>query len=93
MSKFGWDYPPGCTQAMVDEAIGCGPEAEAAEAFGDAFYEQAEKLGIVVGENDLEILCGWVWKQIGDAYARGYAQANADRALAETEHLADEKWP
>lgn len=78
---------------MVDEAVGCGPEAEAAEAFGDMFEMFMDTCPTGIAPATRDALQQWVWKQIGDGYAKGYAQANADRALAETEHLADEKWP
>lgn len=84
MSKFGWDLPAGCS---MSDLPGNSPAEQEAEAFADKFFDKVEE---IFGkgyhdavENEFEKLSTWIWHEIGEAYATGYQQANADRALAE----------
>lgn len=49
------------------------PKAECANAFRNSFYERW------VEATCAEDLADWVWKQISNAYAAGYAEANMHR--------------
>lgn len=91
MSKFGWSLPPGVTNRMIEEAAGGDPEAEAFEV---AFYEEFERIfGKAFVENDeagfIDQLSQWVWKQLGNAYQRGYKQGQDDELFAQ--HMKTEK--
>lgn len=84
MSKFGWSYPPGCTESMLP---GNSKEEQEAEAMVESLYEAISPLrqfyaevGAAEMEEDnvvaaLEII-------VGKAYAEGKADALADESSA-----------
>jgi hypothetical protein len=79
---FGWDLPPGVS---ARDLPGNTPADQEAEAFYDAFYEmeeKARKLHPELGDNYVEELATWVWKQMGEAYGQGYEKGIDDEALA-----------
>ena len=43
MGKFGWDLPPGCTQADIDNAFGCD-EDETDEQYIQRLEDEAKEL-------------------------------------------------
>lgn len=88
MSKFGWDLPPGVS---ISDLPGNRPEEQQMEAFLDAFYNQISKLRLpLIKEEKLEDLSTWIWKQIGDAYSKGYTQALEDQCMAEEQALLED---
>ena len=72
MGIFGWSLPPGCTQQHIDEAYGGD---EAAEAFAE---EMSSHIPSTIDDEIADDITKWTWKQIGEAYARGYQQGQAD---------------
>jgi len=56
------------------------PVAEEASEFVQLIYERPELQGLT--DQQKESLSEWLWREIGDAYARGYSQGQCDEALA-----------
>lgn len=79
MGKFGWSYPPGCTQADVDRAAGVTPEAEAEEDFRDEMWS---RITSNMDDNAISAVCDYAWSKIGEAYKLGYDQGQSDAHLA-----------
>ena len=92
MSKFGWSYPPGVTESMLP---GNSKEEQEAEAFYDTFYDKMAELATVTPATDtvdaeyhlkaeaLDKFVEWAWKQMGEAYHRGYTDGMGDEAFAQ----------
>lgn len=76
MGIFGWSYPPGVSERDLP---GNSDAEQAAEAFGEAMYDQMPES---MGDDLREKLLTWAWAQVGDAYAKGYQQGQADAHLA-----------
>ena len=82
MSKFGWSYPPGCTQAMVDEAVGADDPTEAlTDAIYTAMEEASSDFGSLHGFQQDAIVAVAV-KFCGESYQQGYQQGQSDEELA-----------
>lgn len=63
----GFNLPPGCTYQQLDDAVGANdPRPEFDDAIHDLFAPIVE----------------WAWKQVSDAYAKGYQDGQADAAEA-----------
>jgi hypothetical protein len=82
----GWNLPPGCN---VSDLPGNTPAEQEAEAFYDAFYEMEEKARKAfpeLGDIYVELLAEWVWKQMGEAYGKGYEKGIDDAGFAREYH-------
>ena len=86
MANFGWSYPPGCTQAMVDEAVGANDPNEALmekldQAFNDAddLANGYRTLGDIYQNQILEAAV----KICGECYQDGYSQGQSDEGMAQ----------
>lgn len=76
-SVFGWSLPPGCTNRHIEEAMGGNAELE---AFYDEVFELPELQGLT-DEQKVRV-AEHFGALISNARAQGYAEANADTALA-----------
>jgi hypothetical protein len=76
-SVFGWSLPPGCTNRHIEEAMGGNAELE---AFHDEVFELPELASLT--DEQKNRVAEHFGALISNARAQGYAEANADNALA-----------
>jgi len=72
----GFNLPPGCS---TSDLPGNRPEDAAYEAFVDKLCELDAEL---VDLQKFDDICDWLWKEMGEAYRKGYTQGQSDERLA-----------
>ena len=88
MGKFGWSYPPGCTQAMVDEAVGANDDDQES-MIHDLLMEKApayQHLSEVAQQEIINVVLDIQNTTYTDAYSRGQQDNELANITAEGKH-------
>jgi len=82
---FGWDLPPGCTNADIERAFGDSPDPISDDFLEDKKVEFAKEERKWIEDNygaENEIITNVLSKLFSWAYQQGYDQAKADEEEA-----------